>query len=88
MSREDWALVGMVGIRLLSSLIEFSAAILMIRFGNVRSALRINAVLGLVGQAILISAGLVGIVGLAGKIALGRTFLILGGVGLVLLGTR
>jgi len=88
MARPDAALVGMVLIRFLSSMIEFSAALLMIRMGTVQNAVRINAALGLVGQAVLITASLVGIAGLAGQISWPKTLMVLTGVCFVLLGTR
>ncbi|MEW6523482.1 MAG: DUF2619 domain-containing protein [Bacillota bacterium] len=88
MSAETRALLGMVGIRVLSGTIELSAAFLMLSLSNLRSALRINAVLGLVGPAILAGATLVGVSGLAGRVPPQRLFLVVAGVGLVLLGTR
>jgi len=87
-SGETRALLGMVCIRLLSGTIELVAAGLMLWLANLRTALRINAFLGLVGPTILISATLVGIAGLAGRVAPGRLFLVACGVGLVFLGTR
>jgi len=85
---EARVLTAMVAIRVISSAIEFSAAMLMLKMGSVKSALAVNAVLGLVGPAILISAALVGLSGIAGNIHPGKLLMIICGVALVLLGTR
>ena len=88
MMGESRALLGMVLIRTLSACIEFSAAVLMLSLANLRTAVRINAVLGLVGPAILLAATLVGIAGLSAQTTSPRWILVLIGVGLVFLGTR
>ncbi|MHB8946538.1 MAG: YqhV family protein [Bacillota bacterium] len=84
----DRYVLSMTLIRLLSGSIEITAALLMLRFGNVATAVRINALLGLTGPIIFMSASAVGLLGLAGKLSLGRMVLVLSGVFLVMLGVR
>ena len=88
MLSESRALLGMVLIRLLSALIEFSAVVLMLSLANLRTAVRINALLGLVGPTILLLATLVGVAGLSAQASNPRWLLVPVGVGLVWLGTR
>lgn len=82
------ALIGMVLVRMLSGMIEIGAALLMWKLADLRLAIRVNAALGLVGPTILLSATLIGISGLAGRLSAGRLLLLVCGVGMVLLGTR
>ncbi len=84
----DRYVLGMTAIRLLSGSIEIAAALLMLRFANVATAFRINGVLGLTGPIIFMSASAVGLLGLAGKISLGRLVIVLAGVFLILIGVR
>jgi hypothetical protein len=78
----------MAAIRLLSACIEITGAILILRFGRVETALRINGLLGLVGPTILIAVTLLGVAGLAGRIVPGKIALIFIGVYLILYGSR
>jgi len=80
--------VGMTIIRLISGSIEITAAIMMWRFGDLKTAFRINGLLGLTGPVVFMSASAVGLLGLAGKLSLARLALVLGGVFLILLGAR
>lgn len=84
----DHYVLGMTIIRLISGTIEITAAIIMFRLGNLATAFRINALLGLTGPIIFLSASTVGLLGLAGKLSLGRLVLVLAGVFLILLGAR
>ncbi len=88
MSGEDKTVLAMALMRMLSSLVEVSAAILMLRFGKVVTAVRINALLGLFGPTILLLVTLTGVAGLAGKIAPARLALIIAGVALIIAATR
>lgn len=74
--------------RVLSSIIEMSAALLMIHYNQVESSIRINAFLGLIGPLILLTSMAIGLAGMAGKISLSRVLLIVIGVFLILRGTR
>ncbi len=78
----------MAGLRLLSSLLEAAAAVAIFHLNDIRSALRINAVLGLVGPTILILVTAIGLYSAADQLSLGRILLILAGITLILLGTR
>jgi hypothetical protein len=82
----DKIVFGMAGLRLLSATIEFTAAMLMLKFGRVETAFKINAVLALIGPAILLTVTSLGLVGLAGKVSTGGMCLIILGVALIFLG--
>jgi len=78
----------MAALRFLSSAIECAAALYMLRLFRVQDALRLNAVLGLVGPTILILVTIVGVAGIAEKLSVERIALILVAVVLVFLATR
>lgn len=78
----------MAFLRLISGSLELLAAILMVRYRSVETALRINGVLGLLGPMILVLVNLLGITGLATKILPHRLALVVMGVLCILLGTR
>ena len=78
----------MISMRLLSSFIEFSAALLMLYLKNIESAIRINAVLGLVGPFILIIVTFLGLIEISDQLNFKNLILICLGVLLILLGTR
>jgi hypothetical protein len=79
---------GMAAIRLLSASIEVTGALLILRFGRVDTALRINGLLGLVGPTILVGVTLLGVAGLAGRIVPAKIAIIFIGVYLILYGSR
>jgi len=79
---------GMATVRFVSASLEFTAALLMLRFGRVDTALRINGVLGLVGPIILILTTALGVAGMAGRVQIGKLALIFVGVYLILYGSR
>jgi len=85
---EARALTSMAFIRLLSGAIEITAALLMLRLANLRSAVRINALLGLIGPIILLSASFAGVAGMAGRVQTPKLLMIVLGVALILFGTR
>ncbi|WP_026674902.1 YqhV family protein [Alkalihalobacterium bogoriense] len=82
------AVLGMVVIRVISGLIELSAAALMFRFNSVEKAVAINALLAVVGPVVLISTMAIGLVGMADKLSVGKLLLIGAGVALILIGLR
>lgn len=82
----DKIVFGMAGMRILSASIEFTAAMLMLKFGKVETAFKINAVLAMVGPAIMITVTSLGLAGLAGKISAGGMALIVLGVALIFIG--
>ncbi len=61
--------LGMAAVRFLSSSIEFTAAVLMLKFATVETAFKINALLALIGPAAMITVTTLGLVGLAGKVS-------------------
>jgi len=78
----------MIFLRLLSSLMEMGAAFLMYYFKNVATAIKINAILGLVGPLILLLVTFVGLVEIRDRLELKNLLLIAAGVILILIGTR
>lgn len=81
---EERIVSAMALLRLLSAAIEITAAVLMVRSGRVADALRVNALLGLVGPLVLASVTALGLVGLAGRISPGRLAIVALGVALIL----
>jgi hypothetical protein len=70
----------MAALRFLSSTIEFTAAVLMLRYNSVETAFKINALLALVGPTVMITVTSLGLVGLAGKVPVQSLIFILLGV--------
>jgi hypothetical protein len=75
-------------LRLIAGTIEISAGLLMLKFGRVQTALKINSVLGLIGPIILTLVGTVGLIGLSSQLSWSRLTLTALGVLLIFLGTR
>ena len=88
MTDETQVVRSMAILRFIAGSLEITAALLMIRYGKVGIALRINAGLGLFGPIILTSVSLLGLAGLAGRISLSKLGIVAAGVFLILLGTR
>ncbi|WP_017727002.1 YqhV family protein [Halalkalibacterium ligniniphilum] len=82
------ALLIMVGLRILSGLIEISAAGLMLRLNSIEKAVAINAGLALVGPIIFISSISIGLLSMADRLSFTKICLIGAGVVLILLGIR
>lgn len=83
------AVAGMALVRLLSATLEFGAAMLMLFwFRTPAQALRVNAVLGLVGPLVFLTVSALGLASLARDLPAGRLFLVLAGIVLIMLGTR
>ncbi|MFZ5648805.1 MAG: YqhV family protein [Bacillota bacterium] len=78
--------LGMAALRFLSSSIEFTAALLMLRYNNVETAFKINAILALVGPTVMITVTSLGLVGLAGKVSLQGLIFIITGVIFIFIG--
>lgn len=82
-----WSIALTMGLlRLLSGILEFSAGSLMIYFNNVETALKINAVLALIGPTIMIMVTSLGLVGIAGNVSLAKMFTIASGAALIFIG--
>lgn len=79
---------GMALTRLLSALTELTAAMAMLRLNQVDAALRVNALLGLVGPLVLAVTTAVGLAGMAGETPAWRLLLVAAGALLILLGAR
>lgn len=84
----ETAVLGMVVLRLISGIIEITAATLMLKFNAVNKALMINAALAIVGPIILITTMSIGLVGIADKLSFSKLLLVGVGVLFVLLGLR
>ncbi len=78
----------MIIIRIFSSLIELTAAYFMFYFKSVETAIRINALLGLIGPIILMVVTFIGLIGISSQLNLKNIVLITMGVFLIFLGTR
>lgn len=78
----------MILIRVFSSLIELSAAGLMYYFKSIETAVRINAVLGLLGPVILMTVSFIGLIGLSSQLSAKNLIIVATGVFLIILGTR
>ncbi|MGB9661165.1 MAG: YqhV family protein [Moorellaceae bacterium] len=84
----DKHVLAMASLRLLSGLIELSAALLMLKLNRVEAALKVNAVLALVGPTIMWTVMALGLWGLAGRLPLSKMLIIIVGVGLIFYGVR
>ncbi|WP_406677494.1 YqhV family protein [Moorella sp. ACPs] len=84
----DKHVLAMAAVRVLSSMIELTAAILMLKLNRVEAALKINATLAFVGPAVMLTVMALGLWGLAGKIPPVKMLTIIMGVGLIFYGLR
>lgn len=75
-------------VRVLSACVELLGVWLLLRTADIRSMVRINSLLGLVGPFIFITVSALGLAGSLGKVQPQKFLLILVGVVLVLWGTR
>lgn len=82
----DKIVLGMAGLRFLSASIEFTAAMLMLMYGRVETAFKINALLAIVGPSVLLTVTTLGLIGLAGKVAPSGMLIIILGVILIFIG--
>lgn len=84
----ETAVLGMVILRIISGLIEITAASIMLKFNSIDKALMVNAALAIVGPIILISTMSIGLIGIADKLSYSKLLLIGLGVLLILIGIR
>jgi hypothetical protein len=82
----DKAVLAMAGIRVISSIIEMTGAILMLKFGTVDKAFKINALIACLAPFILLSVTGIGMIKLAETISFSRLLIISAGVVLIFLG--
>lgn len=85
---KDKFVCGMAGVRLLSGLIELSAALLMLKLNRVDQAMKINAVLAFIGPIILLTVMTIGLAGLAGKVSFEKMVIIAIGVIFIFIGVN
>lgn len=78
----------MAGLRVLSSLIELSAAIIMLLTNDIRKAVVVNSILAIVGPLIFIITMTIGIYHIAGQLSYAKLILIFAGVVLILAGVH
>lgn len=83
---KDKIVFSMAMLRVISSIIEFTAAMLFLKFDSVEKALKINAVLALIGPTIMTAVTALGLVGISGKVSLSRFLIIFVGVVLIFYG--
>lgn len=88
MQTELKLVVSMALLRLLAGSIEITAALLMLKFGRIHAAMRINSVLGLIGPIILTLVSTLGLWGLAQQRPPSQLLLVAAGVALIFIGTR
>ncbi|AGT32747.1 hypothetical protein M493_12500 [Geobacillus genomosp. 3] len=80
----DPSVLAMAGMRMLSALVELSAALLMLAFNDVKKALAINAALAVVGPTVMIVTMTIGLLSLADELSFSRLGLVALGVALIL----
>ncbi|EEG78774.1 YqhV family protein [Dethiobacter alkaliphilus] len=78
----------MAALRILSGLLEVGAALIILRFNKIETALRVNGVLAVIGPTILLLGITLGVMGLSDRLPLGRMLMIYAGVFLIFWGTR
>lgn len=83
---KDKTVFFMAMLRLLSCSIEFLAAMLFLKFDSVEKALKINALLALVGPSIMASVMLLGLAGMSGKVPASKFLIIIAGVAMIFYG--
>ena len=88
MTTELRAVLTMAMHRLIAGTIEISAGLLMLKFGRMQTALKINSILGLIGPIILTLVGTVGLIGLSSELSWSKLILTALGVLLIFLGAR
>jgi hypothetical protein len=84
----DKVVYAMAGLRVVSGLVEVSAALLMLYAGTAAKALQINGGLALVGPFILVAVTALGIAGLAEDVHWTRIVWVVVGVACILYGAR
>jgi hypothetical protein len=81
-------LQNMALVRVISGLLELGAAVLIFRLGRVDTALRINALLGLVGPVIFMLVSALGVVALTVKLSWPKLGLLILGIILIVWGSK
>ncbi len=76
----------MATLRFISCVIEFTAAMLFLKFDSIEKALKINAVLALIGPTIMTIVMILGLAGISGRVPTSKFIIILSGVLLIFWG--
>lgn len=79
-------LFGMALLRFFSSMLELTAAIVMLYFNDIKKALIVNSLLAVVGPIVFITATSIGLISIANSVSFGKLFLIVIGVIFILIG--
>lgn len=85
---ENTSVGNMAVIRVISGLLEIGMALVFIKIGRVDTALRLNALLGLIGPLVFMAVSLLGVVAIAVKLSWLKIALTVAGLILVLWGTK
>jgi uncharacterized membrane protein HdeD (DUF308 family) len=80
--------MAMAALRVFSGVLEICAALFIIRFNRIDTALRVNGILAVIGPTILLMGIMLGVSGLTDRLPLGRLVLIYLGAFLIFWGTR
>lgn len=83
---KDKVVLGMAIVRFMSSIIEFTAAVLFLKYDSIEKALKINATLALIGPTVMTIVMALGLAGMSGKVSLSKFCIILTGVILIFYG--
>ncbi len=75
-------------LRMISGIMEITAALLILRLHRVEAALRVNAVLGLLGPVFFLAVSALGIVALAVRVSPAKIMILVAGACLILWGTK
>ncbi|MCK8823860.1 YqhV family protein [Fuchsiella alkaliacetigena] len=84
----DKVVSSMALLRIISGIVELSAALLMLKFNSIEKALQINSALALVGPTVLVLVTAIGLAGISADISLMNFVVIALGVVLILIGIR
>ena len=84
----DNTIITMAALRILSGIMEVGAALLILRYNRIDTALRVNGILAIIGPTILLLGITLGVAGLSDRVPLNKMFLIYLGAFLIFWGTR
>lgn len=79
---------GMASLRCMSGFIEISAAMLMLYFGRVETAVKINSILAIIGPIVLITVTTLGLIGVASKVSMNNFLIIICGIIFIFYGLK
>ncbi|HKM17917.1 MAG: YqhV family protein [Firmicutes bacterium] len=88
MQPEFRIVLSMAAMRFIAGALEITAALLMLRFAKVHAAMKINAVLGMIGPTVLMIVSSLGLIGLSQQISYAKMLIIAIGVLFIFYGAR